>query len=165
MCAAINSYQDTLRDLKLRHAKCREELQAIERAIAGLEPLLARDASLLTQIPQPVAVEPKQPIASGDYAGISVRWGVLKFLAEDAIGMSSTAEIADALRAGGMTSSGRDFVSNVSAVISVMVNKRGELIAHGGTYGLTDAGRAAWNAIKSTTAYQNRPANLFSTVQ
>jgi hypothetical protein len=155
------SYQIALRDLELRRAKCKEELQAVEQAISGLQTLLARDASLLTQIPQgPVEVP-----ASGDYAGLSVRWGVLKFLAEDATEMSSTAEIANALREGGMTSAGRDFVSNVSAVISVMVNKRGELIAHAGTYGLSDAGRAAWDAIKSTTAYQNRPANLFSTVQ
>jgi len=165
MTSSTQNYQVVLHDLELRRNRCQDELKAVEQAILGIRALLARDASLLVQIPQS---SPGTSTAER-YAGMSVRWGVLQFLAEDADGPASTAEIAAALRKGGMTTRGRDFISNVSAVISVMVNKRQELepIAGegAGSYHLTQTGHAAWSAIKMTTQYQARSLNFSANVQ
>lgn len=162
MINSNQNYQATLRDLEFRRNHCQEELRAVEQAIAGIRALLARDASLLVQIPQ----NERETSSANRYAGMSVRWGVLQYLAKDAREPASTAEIAAALRKGGMTTSGRDFLSNVSAVISVMVNKRQELEAVGdGTYRLTETGHNAWNAITGTNQYQSRSLNFSANVQ
>ena len=161
MTESTQNYQKTLLDLKKRQRELKEELRLLEPVIAGLEALLARDASLLNQIPQ----SQPRPTASARYEGLSVRWGVLQYLAEDAKEPASTIEVANALLAGGMTTTGRDFTSNVSAVISVMVNKRGELEAIDGRYRLTETGYASWKAIQGTQQYRSRTMLFSSNVQ
>lgn len=162
MTASTQILQAALRDLEVRQKSLREEMTTVEQAINGIRAVLAKDASLLNQIPLNAVPQPAG--AGRRYDGLSVRWAVLQYLAEDAVEPATTAEIADALLKGGMTTSGRDFVSNVSAVISVMVNKRLELTSVEGKYSLSDAGRASWNAIKMTNQYRARslefPANL-----
>ena len=135
----------------MRRSRCHSELIDLEQTISGIRKLLAKDASLFAQIPQS-AIQSAGP----KYAGMSVRWAVLKYLAEESKAPASTAVIANALRAGGQTTTGRDFVSNVSAVISGMVNKREEVEAIEGGYQITMTGRDAWAAIKMTPQYRSR---------
>lgn len=151
----IQHYQAVLRDLELRRTRCQSELADIEQTISGIRKLLAKDATLFAQIPQSAA-----PESTGKYAGMSVRWGVLRYLAEEAKGPVTTAVIAAALQEGGMTTRGRDFANNVSAVISGMVRTRNEAEAVEGGYQITENGRHAWAAIKMTPQYQAR--SLFS---
>jgi hypothetical protein len=165
--SGTQNLQAVLKELELRRDCCQEELQAVEQAMSGIKALLARDASLLVHIPQGsyAAATATTSATIQKYSGMSVRWGVLQYLAEDVLEPASTAEIANALIDGGMTTKGRDFISNVSAVISVMVNKRGELESTDGKYSLTDNGRAAWNAIKLTNQYRSRSLNFTTNVQ
>jgi hypothetical protein len=88
---------------------------------------------------------------------MSVRWAVLSYLAEVATEPVQTSVISQALLDGGMTTRGRDFNSNVSAVISVMIRDRGEAENTGGGYRITANGRAAWAAIQNTPQYRSRP--------
>lgn len=151
--------ETALRQLEARHKDLREEMSTVEQGIAGIRAVLARDTSCPVYSPQD-AVTPQSTVDSQSrrYEGLSVRWGVLQFLAGEANGPASTADIAAALLRGGMTTRGRDFISNVSAVISVMVNKREELEAVPGsnTYRLTTRGQEAWHAIQQTNQYQAR---------
>jgi hypothetical protein len=147
------SYHAVLRDLEMRRSRCQQELANIEQTISGIRNLLARDASLFAHIPQSV------PPPVGKYAGMSVRWAVLSYLAEEATEPVPTSVISQALLDGGMTTRGRDFSSNVSAVISVMIKDRDEAENTGNGYQITAPGRAAWAAIKNTPQYRSRPMN------
>jgi hypothetical protein len=144
-------YHAVLRDLEVRRSRCQQELANLEQTINGIRNLLAKDASLFAQIPQPVA----PPL--GKYSGMSVRWAVLAYLAEEAREPVATSVIAQALLDGGLTTRGRDFRSNVSAVISVMIRDRGEAENTENGYRITANGRAAWAAIQKTPQYRSRP--------
>lgn len=170
MTSSTQILQTALRELEGRQKDLRDEMATVEQGIAGIRAVLARDASLLVQIPQNAAPPKPTPISQyGRYADMSVRWGVLQYLAEDVHEPATTSEIAAALLKGGMTTQGRDFISNVSAVVSVMVNKRQELEAitgeSAGSYRLTQTGHAAWHAIKMTNQYQARSLNFSANVQ
>ncbi|MFI5118603.1 MAG: hypothetical protein ACHP8B_18095, partial [Terriglobales bacterium] len=146
----IDHYQAVLRDLEQRRVKCQRELMEIEPAIAGIRKVLAESASLFAGTPQQMD-RPR-------YAGMSVRWAILNLLAEDSRGPMETAEIAQALQAGGISSKGKNFNSNVSAVLSTMGRDRGEVASGPHGYTLTDNGTRAWQAIKLTPQYLNRGA-------
>lgn len=144
-------YHAVLRDLEIRRSRCQQELGDLEQTISGIRKLLAKDASLFAHIPQ------QMPRPVGKYVGMSVRWAVLAYLAEEAKEPVPTSVIAQALLDGGLTTRGRDFSSNVSAVISVMIRDRGEAENTGGGYRITANGRAAWAAIQNTPQYRSRP--------
>jgi hypothetical protein len=153
----IDHYQAVLHDLEQRRVKCQRELMEIEPAIAGIRKVLSEAASLFAGTPQQ-ADRPR-------YAGMSVRWAILNFLAEDSRGPMETAEIAQALQAGGISSKGKNFNSNVSAVLSTMARDRGEVASGPHGYALTDNGMRAWQAIKLTPQYLNRGAESSASVQ
>ena len=67
-----------------------------------------------------------------------------------------TAEISAALRAGGITSNAQNFTSNVSAVLSGMVNQRREIEQADNGFQVTEQGRAVWDGIKHTPQWLNR---------
>jgi len=87
---------------------------------------------------------------------MSVRWAILYLLAEYASGPMGTAEIAKALEEGGITSRGQNFRSNVSAIVSVMVNQRQELEQSGDGYQITQHGLDVWGGIKQTPQWLTR---------
>lgn len=156
----LDHYQAVLRDLELRRSRVQKEMLELEQTIGGIKKLMSTTASLFVSAPA-AAVSPIPEVVQADrkYAGMSVRWGILKCLSEESIGPLKTAHIAARLVNGGMQSAGKDFGSNVSAVVSDMVNKRKELEAvpeEPGTYRLTDNGRLAWAAIKHSPRYVNR---------
>ena len=66
---------------------------------------------------------------------------------------------AQALTDGGTTSNAQNFSSNVSAILSGMVNQRHEVQqATDGGYEITDHGREVWQGIRRTSQWNARQA-------
>lgn len=158
----LEHYREVLKDLETRHANALRETKSLEQTIAGIRALMANSASLFI----PARLEPTLPLEapempSGQYAGMSVRWAILKMLAEDSAHPMKTPEITKALVAGGLRGKGEDFGASVSAVVSVMAKQRNEVERVPeieGAYRLTENGRLAWAAIKHSPKYINRAA-------
>ncbi len=173
----IDHYQAVLRDLELRRSRCKQELDELDSTIGGIKKLLSNQASLFvaSPAPSPAANIPFRAVAiaraaevridHSRFTGLSVRWAILKLLAENADSHPTAAEIAQALVDGGMNSKGKDFGSNVSAVLSDMKNKRSEVANSAGTWALTVTGRQAWDAIKATPQYRERISSAAATLQ
>jgi hypothetical protein len=166
-------YQQTLNDLELRRAKCiedlnksREDLNKLEAAITGLRAAMDINLNVNIEPGENVAVHIAKPSDHEQrYANMSVRWAILKLLAEGGglIGRPmKSAEISDELTSGGNDKASR---ATVSAVISDMVKKRQELErqdveqSEDGGYQLTETGKHAWNAIKHSPKYANRASS------
>ncbi len=156
----ISSYQQTLDDLEFRRARCLDDLHKIEAAITGLR--AAMEVSVhITPGPTSVALHPIatpseiRQEAQQRYANMSVRWAVLKFLYDHSVQPQKTADISDALLAGGCEKATRP---TVSAVISDMSRKRDEVMwdEQDQGYKLTVTGRSAWGAIVNSPRYINR---------
>jgi len=141
-----NLYQQTLDDLELRRAKCLAELRNVEAAITALQAMMTPVA-----VTETVSVSVAEP---AEYALMSVRWAVLKYLYNRPI-PAKTSDISDALLAGGNEKAVRP---TVSAVISDMVRVRNEVMPdeQTGGYKLTVTGRSAWGAIVNSPKYINR---------
>jgi hypothetical protein len=156
----MNQYQAVVADLELRRNRCQKELAELEQTIAGLKKVAATTASLF--MAAPIDARPEEHASASEesqrYAGMSVRWGILKLLSEYSPGPLKSSEIAGLLATGGIVSKGRDFTANVSAVISNMVKERKELepAMENGYYILSDNGRLGWAAIKHSPKYTNR---------
>jgi hypothetical protein len=91
------------------------------------------------------------------FANISVRWGVLWFLAEFADGYVKTSEIANALLEGGYRSEAARFPNLVSAVLSSMKGKlEVQTNSDDGApgYCLTEKGRQTWAAIRQGSKFR-----------
>jgi hypothetical protein len=168
---SIDHYQAVLRDLELRRSRCQAELAEIDSIVIGIKKLLAKQASLFVSAPAPkpeATIEltvgsSTAPLAR--FANMSVRWAILKLLAENTGAHMTAAEIAQALVDGGMNSKGKNFASNVSAVLSDMKNKRTEVGNAAGAWALTATGIEAWGAIKATPQYRNRLSSQQTTLQ
>jgi hypothetical protein len=162
-------YQQTLNDLELRRAKCiedlnkgRDDLNKIEMAITGLRAAMDINVNVNVEPSENVVIHIARPSDHAKrYANMSVRWAILKLLAEGGglIGRPmKSAEISDELTGGGNDKASR---ATVSAVISDMVKKRQELEqSEDGGYQLTETGKHAWNAIKHSPKYANRASSL-----
>jgi hypothetical protein len=92
------------------------------------------------------------------YASISVRWAILKFMADHTpTGETrSIVDMAEALTAGGVRSGGVNFAANVSAVVSAMKNKTELEAAGDGKFRITTHGRDVWQSIKTSRQYTAR---------
>src|SRR5438552_3583570 len=101
-------YSAVLADLQARRTKLEAELRDVDAAISGIQRIIgdpphqvmAPFAPLPQSSPQivrPAQPQPPMPPPHSRFANISVRWGVLWFLAEDARGFVKTGEIASAL--------------------------------------------------------------------
>lgn len=134
-------YQAVLNDLEQRRQRCQKELAELDRAIAFMRKPLPPQA---------------HSVYSGKYSNMSVRWAILNLLAEDAVAPMPTSEIAEALQKGGISSRGKSFSSNVSAVLSQMTKEREETEQVGSGYCISEHGREVWEGIKNTEQYQNR---------
>lgn len=140
-------------------------LKQKDAVISALATSLSNDDAVMRSkakplpFPQPVGLgaAPAAP-ENQIYAGISVRWAILSLMTDHAPAESlGTAEMADALTAGGVRSGGLNFAANVSAVVSDMVKNRNELEPIGeGKYRITQHGREVWQAIKVSRRYRNR---------
>jgi hypothetical protein len=170
----ISLYQQALDDLELRRAKCiedlnknQEDLAKLEMAITGLRAAMGITVNFKIQ-PSEASVGRIARPSDYDkrYANMSVRWAILKLLAEGGRIPSrpmKSADISDELTDGGNDKASK---ATVSAVISDMVKKRQELQrqeveqSEDGGYQLTETGKHAWNAIKHSPKYANRASSI-----
>lgn len=150
----IEHYRAVLDDLQRQRDLHQLKMGEIDRAIAALHHLIPEDAKEALPTPNYSNVPTTCVVNAGKYAGMSVRWAILNLLSEDATGPMSTGEIADALRHGGITSAGRNFSANVSAVLSDMNNKRGEVISRNDGWGISPSGKQAWAHISAKRSAQ-----------
>jgi hypothetical protein len=65
-------------------------------------------------------------------------------------GPMSTGAIADALQQGGITSAGKNFNANVSAVLSGMYHERHEVTSSDDGWIISQTGRQSWAAISAS---------------
>ena len=159
----INHYRAVLDDLQAQRAMHQLKISEIDSAMASLGRLIPADAK--EELPTTISdVQSTMKVPQGKYAGISVRWAILSLLNEDATRPLGTGEVAEALQEGGITSSGKNFPANVSAVLSNMNKVRGEVQNNAGEgWIITPSGRQAWAAIRALRARQG--SMLSSSVQ
>jgi hypothetical protein len=108
-------YAAVLADMGERRAKLQAELAKLDAAIVAIQQLAGVQMAqapaaptVFVSNPLPTSVmKPKTVVAKPQvrFANISVRWGVLWYLAEDAPGHVKTGEISNALLAGGYQTS------------------------------------------------------------
>jgi hypothetical protein len=138
-------YDQMLNELQNRRIKCLNDLEIIDQAISALRATFEPSPNVM-----PTDVKEINP-----YAAISVRWAILKLLYNNALRPLKTAEIADALLEGGNNYASK---TNVSAVVSDMVNKRKELEIIDDGYTLTETGKSTWHSIAHSSRYKERSA-------
>ena len=150
-------YQAVLDDLQQRKQSLAQSIKELDGMIAGIQRQLGTVASPGDTHPEVGSATPT--VVSGEYSNMSVRWAILKLLAEGPTSSMATGDVATTLEGGGVTSKGQRFASVVSAVLSGMKNKKQEIeMADGGMYRLSAVGRQAWEAIKNSPRYLNRHA-------
>ena len=152
-------YQAVLRDLGERRAHHVKAITELDAMIAGIgRQLQAMGGELPLVVSQSTLAASGQPDAdeSRKFADMSVRWAILKLLAR-ADQPRTTGEIAKVLETGGVESKGQRFNSIVSAVLSDMKSKKGEVESvEAGCYQLTNQGHEAWQHIEKSSRYLNR---------
>jgi hypothetical protein len=168
-------YNAVLADLRSRQEALKAELRDVDAAIAGIHRILGvvpdlsdpyaaiRDVDLSPNVsPRPALQERRAPhglatVPVGErFANISVRWGVLWFLAEYAQGYQRTGEIANALREGGYKSDAARFGNMVSAVLSAMKSRVPPEVEtnEDGGYRITEHGRQVWQVIRRGSKFR-----------
>ena len=145
---SISEFLASLEKEKADHASTIKELQAkmaeIDRLIPGIQARLTKS----TEAHRPMEAKRLTPPREGQpamlpFTGLSLRKALLKLLAGRGIGaVMKTAEIVPALSAGGVQSKAQSFASNVSATLSVMQSKHGEVEWTNGGWAITDVGAA-----------------------
>lgn len=99
--------------------------------------------------------EPVQVPERLKYAGMSVRWAILRLMADGGAEDLSTSQMAETLKNGGVSSGGKNFAGNVSAVVSEMVRVKRELESPAsGIYRITALGREKWDTIRHSAKYR-----------
>jgi hypothetical protein len=159
----LDHYRAVLADLEQRRSRIQSELRDVDETITRIRRLMSTQTTLFASAP--TSGSPIVAVSQSRYTGMSVRWAILCLLAEDAPTRLGTGEIAQILKDGGITSNSQNFSSNVSAVLSVMSNSRGEVEQVEGAYQITTRGRDVWNGIKLTAQYRNRLASPDASVQ
>ncbi len=152
----IEHYRAVLDDLQRQRDMYHLKIDEIDKAISSLHRLIPEHAKDDLPTPNYSSVPSVSPVRAGKYAGMSVRWAILNLLSEDATGPMGTGEIADALRQGGITSAGKNFNANVSAVLSNMNNERNEVLSNEKGWVIAPAGRQAWAHIRVKRAAQQQ---------
>lgn len=136
------------------------ELKIKDGVIAGLMAVIEAHEAEMRSTAAKLPFGPPAVPESLKYAGMSVRWAVLGLMAEDerSDGGLTTPDMAAVLVSGGARShAGKNFAGNVSAVVSEMVRRKGELeSAADGKYVITAHGREVWEGIKRNPAYWYR---------
>lgn len=150
----IEHYRAVLADLQGQRDLHQLKITEIDKAMSSLQRLIPNDAkdeipsANYNNAPSTINVRP------GKYSGMSVRWAILNLLNEDATGPMSTGAIADALQQGGITSAGKNFNANVSAVLSGMYHERHEVTSSDDGWIISQTGRQSWAAISASRSRQ-----------
>ncbi len=150
----IEHYRAVLEDLRRQRDMLTLKVNEIDKAISSLHRLIPEEAKQELPPPDFANASKPQPIMSGKYAGMGVRWAILNLMAEDANGPMPTGEIATALKAGGITSTAASFAGNVSAVLSVMSKQRSEVLSTENGWVISPVGRQVWAHIRAKREQQ-----------
>jgi hypothetical protein len=158
MMANLEQYRAVLDDLMKQRTQLQFKIGEIDSAVSALRRLMPiEDISPVRDAQQPLPI-----IQNGRYSGMSTRWAILMLLSEDATRPLSTGEIAEALQAGGIASSARNFAGNVSAVLSGMNHEKNEVIAGSNGWSISENGKNAWIHIKAARAAKKITGGLSS---
>ena len=179
-------YAAVLADLQERKSSLEAELRDIDVMIGGLKRMVGGDALLQGILPSPQGSPSALGLAQAidrlpgvnlallesrsRFSNLSVRWGLIWYLAEDVevqrprdrkevAGSAKTGEIANALLAGGYRSQAERFPNLVSAVLSGMKTKGEVEISEDGGYRLTDQGTHTWQSIRHSAKFRNAISN------
>jgi hypothetical protein len=170
-------YAAVLAELQTRKSKLEAELREIDAMIGGLQRLIGDEPlqELLVPSPQPSssAIDLAQAInklpgvnlallsSRSRFSNISVRWGVIWYLAEDVVGpeTAKTGEIASALLEGGHRTQAKRFPNLVSAVLSGMKTKGEVETGKDGGYRLTEQGRQTYESIRHSAKFRHAISN------
>jgi len=152
----IEHYRAVLDDLQRQRDMLHLKIDEIDKAISSLHRLIPEEAKEELPTPSYATVSSAVTLRSGKYSGMSVRWAILNLLNVDATGPMGTGEIAEALLRGGITSAGKNFNANVSAVLSNMNNVRNEVQSGDTGWVVAPAGRQAWAHIRVKRAAQQQ---------
>lgn len=152
MSEASRAYREVLADLRARIA---EHVMSIEALNGAIQVVLANAPPETAELESLPAAHP------GRFVGLSLRKAILKFLSEEPSNAYDTGLVSQALQEGGMTTNGASFTSNVSATLSDMAKKYGEVErANGTAWKLTSKGYA--NALGLVTDPMGNPPMNFS---
>jgi hypothetical protein len=140
----LNAERD---DVQQQAATLQTRLNDLNHSISTISKSLEQDA------PSYRPSAPARP-ANEKYANMSVRWAILDLLSDSA-GMA-TAEIAEALIAGGVRTRAANFANNVSAVLSTTMKEQHNEVyqTSEGKWILTDRGKGAIEYIHSTPRFR-----------
>jgi len=150
--ANLEQYRAVLDDLMKQRNQLQFRIGEIDSAVSALRRLMPDEEIVIEKDSQ----QPLPIVVHGRYADMSTRWAILALLAEDATRPLTTGEIADALRAGGMISSSRNFAGNVSAVLSGMNHEKKEVVAGPHGWSISENGKNAWIHIKATREHKKQ---------
>ena len=156
--ANLEQYRAVLDDLMKQRTQLQFKIGEIDSAVSALRRLMpTENIAPVKDVQQPLPI-----IQNGRYSGMSTRWAILMLLSEDATRPLSTGEIAEALQAGGIASSARNFAGNVSAVLSGMNHEKNEVIAGTNGWAISENGKNAWIHIKAARVAKKITGGLSS---
>ncbi len=149
--ANTEQYRAVLDDLVKQRSQLQFRIGEIDTAVMALRRIMPEESLVPAEESQqrlPVAEGVKG--SEGKYAGMSTRWAILALLSEDSTPPMTTGQIAEALQAAGITSNGKSFAGNVSAVLSGMNHDKGEVTSGMSGWVISDKGKDAWISIKAS---------------
>jgi hypothetical protein len=153
---------DRLTKVRLAESETLKQLETTESTILDLLRAAnpGNNPSDLQANPQnhrPEIREQSPRVASTrSYRGISVRWAILWMLFEASPVPMTRNRIAEALQRGGISTAGKDFLSNVSAILSQMSSKGEVSQVSGEGWFITERGRSCWELIRQTEKFKQQ---------
>jgi hypothetical protein len=154
MSDATQAYSTVIADLRARIAHHQSEIQSLEIAIKVVQAAVPNNS---------IGAAAPSSIPQGRFSSLGYRRSILIYMAEhyQVRKRLETASISTALQDGGMTTTGQSFTSNVSATLSDMAKKYGEVIRHDdGTWELTDQGYSKALMLIAQVPYSNEQKPL-----
>ncbi len=142
MSEATSAYRGVIADLRGKIAVHQQAIEDLKTAIKVVMNNAPSETVELETLPNPTN--------QSRFDGLSLRKAILIYLLDEPSRAQETGVISEALQSGGMTTKGQSFTSNVSATLSDMAKKWGEVEKIGTAWKLTVTGLAA---------AEGRPAN------
>jgi len=156
-------YAAVLADLQAHRSKLEAELREIDVTIGSLKRLTGAErpqAGLLVPVELMEAFNKLPGVnlalleSRSRFSHVSVRWGVIWYLAEDVEGSAKTGEIASRLLAGGCSSQAERLPKLVSAVLRALKAKGEVETSENGGYRLTEQGKQTWESIRQLCKFR-----------
>jgi hypothetical protein len=154
-------YELVLRDLEAQRQQALQQVSGLQARLKELH----NSILTLSKCLDPDAT-PSRPLnvshpPNEKYTTMSVRWAILDLLKDS--NPMATAEIAEALRVGGIKTKAANFANNVSSVLSSTMEKspHNEVQQIGGKWELTESGKRAIEHIRTTPKFRGAVRGRF----